>query len=539
MLTEEQIRQLVAENERLRAANESLAGRLEKSESKVQEQACEIADLKYQMGLLRQKLYGRKSEKHLSLDPDVLQGNLFSDIELPEDERKALDAEIAAMEARNAKAIAPKAPRHRGAGKPMFSALDVEETHIYPDYPEGSDADDYVEIGTEQTDTIAVRPAKMYIKRVIRHKMVLRSSLQIQDPDRQAFLIAPLPPQTLARSMADESILADIIINKYLYHLPFHRQIEKYKELGVILSSSTVGDWFEAVCDRLRPLYDRLREEIMKTDYIQVDESNVPVIDNEKRKAVKGYMWVVRDMSRGMSYFHYDGGSRSAEVARRLIGGYRGAVQTDGYEVYGKYENDDRKLMLGCWAHARRRFAEALNYDRRHASEALVYIGRLYDIEREMKEAGLPPEVIRDRRLKEAVPVMDRFETWLEVTSMKFGTKDPMGKAIMYAYAFLPRLRRYVFDGRYRIDNNTIESSIRPLAVGRKNYMFCGNDAAAIRAAICYSLISCCKSADVSPRQWLEDILPRISQEKDLTKLLPMNWKKERENTAVWDIEQQ
>ena len=154
--------------------------------------------------------------------------------------------------------------------------------------------------------------------------------------------------------MASESLLADILIDKYVYHLPFYRVIQKYKELGVLLSDSTIGDWFNAVCSKLRPLYDKLRERIMSSDYIQVDESTLPVIDNEKHRAVKGYIWAVRDAVCGVVYFHYDMGSRGGDTARKLIGGYRGTIQTDGYEVYEAYEGAPGKRMIGCWAHARR-----------------------------------------------------------------------------------------------------------------------------------------------------------------------------------------
>ena len=136
-------------------------------------------------------------------------------------------------------------------------------------------------------------------------------SLQIEDPEKQTFVIAPLPEMIIPKGMASESLLADILIDKYVYHLPFYRVIQKYKELGVLLSDSTIGDWFNAVCSKLRPLYDKLRERIMSSDYIPVDESTLPVIDNEKHRAVKGYIWAVRDAVCGDVYFHYDMGSRA------------------------------------------------------------------------------------------------------------------------------------------------------------------------------------------------------------------------------------
>ena len=344
--------------------------------------------------------------------------------------------------------------------------------------------------------------------------------------DRQTFMIAPIPETIIPKGMASESLLADILIDKYVYHLPFYRVIQKYKELGVVLSDSTIGDWFSAVCSRLRPLYDKLRERIMSSDYIQVDESTLPVIDNEKHRAVKGYIWAVRDAVCGDVYFHYDMGSRSGETARRLIGGYRGTVQTDGYEVYEAYEGAPGKRMIGCWAHARRKFVEALDEDRKHASEALVYIGRLYGIEKEMQEAGLDAEAIRKRRQDKSYEIIREFEKWMDSVSNRFAPKSRMGKALVYTYTLLPRLSRYVLDGRYQIDNNGVENAIRPLAIGRKNYLFCGNHDAAVRAAIVYSLFSSCKARGIDTRTWLEGTLKRIPTEKNIDSLLPCNFRK-------------
>lgn len=509
---------LLEENRKLAAQVKKLAAENAELSVKKAELENTVSSLQAMMAWFRKRLYGKMSEKRLPLDPSVLEPSLF-DAPLPEEERAALDAEVKRMEEANARTIEVKAHR-REVRKPVMSDLPVIVTaDIYPDGMR--DNPDYVEIGVENTDTIAIRPAMMYVSRIVRHK----SSLQTEDPDRRTFVIAPLPETVIPKGMASESLLADILINKYTYHLPFHRQIQKYKELGVVLSDATMNDWFVAVCSRLRPLYDRLRERIMSKDYIQVDESTLPVIDNEKHRAVKGYMWAVRDAVGGSTYFHYDMGSRSGETARRLIGGYRGAVQTDGYEVYESFEGVPGKMMIGCWAHARRKFVEALDEDRRHASEALVYIGRLYDIEREMKEAGLEADAIRERRQKEAYPVIQAFERWMDSVSNSFAPKSRMGRAIVYTYTLLPRLGRYVLDGRYHIDNNGVENAIRPLALGRRNYLFCGNHDAAVRAAIVYSLFASCKAAKVDTRDWLEDVLRRLPTEKDLDTLLPCNWK--------------
>ena len=513
---------LMAEQVRLVAEQTRLMAEKERPLAKAEEMQATINDLRSMMAWVRKKLFYKMSEKNLPLDPNVLEPTLF-DQSLSEEEQAKLDAEVKKMEEQNARAIEVKVHK-REVRRPVLSGnLPVEETHIYP---EGiQDNPDYVEIGVENTDTLAIRPAKMYIKRVVRHKFVLKSDLQIEDPDRQTFLIAPLPETIRPKSMAHASLLADILINKYIYHLPFYRQIQKYKELGVLLNDATINDWFTSVCVRLRPLYDKLRERIMSSDYIQVDESTLPVIDNEKHRAVKGYMWAVRNALTGDVYFHYDMGSRSGDTARRLIGGYSGAIQTDGYEVYESFENTPGKRMIGCWAHARRKFVEALDENKKYASEAIVYIGKLYKIEEEMREAGLTPDEVKERRQKESYPIIQEFEKWMNSVAGRFAPKSRMGKALVYTFALLPRLSRYVLDGRYNIDNNGIENAIRPLALGRKNYLFAGNHDAAVRAAIVYSLFSSCKAAGIDTRSWLEDILTRLpSHEGDLSVLLPGNW---------------
>ena len=282
-----EIQRLREQNAKLAAMNKTLLAEQARLLAQAEEMQAAINNLQSMMAWFRKKLFGSMSEKHLPLDPNVLEPTLF-DQHLSAEEQAKLDAEVKAMEEQNAKVIEVKAHK-RDVRKPVLSSnLPIEETHIYPEGVQ--DNPDYVEIGVENTDTLAIRPAKMYVKRIVRHKFVLRSQLQIEDPDRQTFLIAPLPETIRPKSMVDASLLANILINKYIYLLPFYRQIQKYKELGVLLNDATINDWFTSVCERLQPLYDKLREQIMSSDYIQVDESTLPVIDNEKHRAVKGYM---------------------------------------------------------------------------------------------------------------------------------------------------------------------------------------------------------------------------------------------------------
>ncbi len=487
-----------------------------------------VSALEDQLYWLRKKMFGRMSEKNLPLDPSALSEPTLFDEPLSEEERAALDAEVKKTEEAESKAIKVKSYDRKPRKAIDTSNLETREEHIYPDV---ENRDDYVEMPPEVTETLVYAPARMYVLRTVRHKLVLKSSLQIKDPDRRAFEIAPLPAAPLPKCMASVSLLTDVILEKFMYHMPFYRVIQKYKELGVSISDSTMNDWYAATCERLKPLYDILKREVLSNSYIQVDESTLPVIDNEKHRAVKGYIWCTRAVESNLVVFHYDMGSRSYETARRILSGYRGTIQTDGYDAYDQFENDPHIQVIGCWAHVRRKWSDALDEDRRTASEALVYINRLYHIESEVKEAGITGDALKEKRRKESYPVICQFERWMCETVGKVSENSRIGKALKYTFPLLPRLGRYVNDGRFLIDNNLVENAIRPLALGRKNYLFCGNHDAAIRAAIVYSLVDSCKALGVDPRSWMEDVLLRITacgnDRAALRELLPDRWEKE------------
>ena len=224
-------------------------------------------------------------------------------------------------------------------------------------------------------------------------------------------------------------------------------------------------------------------------------------------------------------------GLHSHETARRLLRGYCGTIQTDGYGAYDQFETDPHIRVIGCWAHARRKWSDALDEDRRTASEALSCINRLYHIENEAEEAGVTGDALKERRQKEAYPVILQFEKWMYETATRSSQNSRIGKAIGHTLPLLPRLGRYVNDGRFRIDNNLVENAIRPLAPGRKNFLFCGNHDAAERAAIVYSLVDSCKALDIDPREWMEDVLLRIpgneNNREALRELLPDRWTKQ------------
>lgn len=534
MTVEKQLISALAEVERLRKA---VVGKdaeishkdalLSLKDAEISQKNAEIKKLSDTLLWLRRKVFGKMSEKNLPLDPDQLL--LFEQEHLTDEERARLDKEVEAAEQQMTKTITVKV-------KPARRNLDTTGllTEVVDIYPEGTTdengrlKDEYVEIGTDESSRLEHIAAKTYIEKTVIHKVMLKSDSDKAPEDRR-IIGARLPLAPVSRCMAGASVLADIIIGKFMYHLPFYRQIQQYKESGITISESTMGGWYEAAVEKLKLLYDILRQHILQSEYIQIDESVLPVIDSEKHKARKGYEWCVRDAIRGAVMFYYDRGSRGSKVAREILGAYKGAIQCDGYDAYDQFEKNDNITVYGCWAHARRKFVDALNENNRLATEALCFIRKIYKVESDADKAGLNADERKEQRLKISYPTIRLFETWMKETYLKVLPNSKMGDAIEYTYSLLPRLSRYVNDGRINIDNNLIENAIRPLALGRKNYLFCGNDASAYRAAIVYSLISTCKAVDVDPRTWMEDVLRKIPyyqrDQRDLAELLPFNWK--------------
>ena len=487
-----------------------------------------IKQLNDQLAWYRRKFWKASSEKFIPHDPSQRRID-FDGLDVLPQEQEAINE--AAKEIVSYERTRAEKEKRQPVRLPLPDDLRREEEVIEP---EGID-ENWTRIGEEITEVLEHKPGELYVRRIVRPKYALRKDLQQlreenEESGQKNMKIAALPLLPLPRSNAGASLLAELLMGKYMYHLPFHRSIAMFKLAGVSIPASTVNGWFTGSSDLLRALYYRLRDIVLASDYIQVDESTVPVINNEKHRAVKSYLWVVRSVMDNLMFFHYDKGSRAQKVVIELLQNYQGAIQTDGYEAYSIYENKKGVLLLGCWAHARRKFNDALKEDESGASYALEQIGMLYNVEAMATDQELDHDQRAALRERLAYPILCAFEKWIVNYYPKALVQGRMYKALTYTYSLFQRLSRYHLDGRYQIDNNLVENAIRPLALGRKNYLFCGNHDAAENAAIMYSLLGCCKSCDVNPRQWLTDVLSRIpvynnDYSLDLAELLPHNWK--------------
>lgn len=488
-----------------------------------------LRQLNDQLLWYRRKFWKSASEKFIPEDPAQRKIDFDGLDVLPEEEEAAKEAVNEIITYKRKK---PEVVKKQPVRIPLPEHLRREEEVIEP---EGID-ERWIRIGEEITEILDYIPGELFVRRIIRYKYALKKELQkLQEisnevPLEKTIKIAQLPLLPLPRSYAGPGLLTELTMGKFYFHMPFHRQLSQFKLIGILMPASTVNDWNTGVSDLLRALYYRLRELVLQSDYIQVDESTVPVINDEKHRAVKAYLWVVRSVMDKLMFFHYDKGSRAQKVVIELLKNFQGAVQTDGYDAYSIYENKKGILLLGCFAHSRRKFTDGLKEDKARAEYALDQLGLVYAVEKMADEQNLNYEQRAELRSRLAYPILVAFEKWIVSQIPEVLPGGRMYKALTYTYALFQRLTRYHLDGRYKIDNNLIENDIRALALGRKNYLFCGNHDAAENAAIMYSLFGCCKAADVNPREWLTDVLKRIPEynndySRDLAELLPHNWK--------------
>jgi hypothetical protein len=313
------------------------------------------------------------------------------------------------------------------------------------------------------------------------------------------------------------------MISKFVDHLPFYRQVQQFKREGVKIAESTITGWFNATCRLLDPLYEVLRTKVQQSDYINADETPIPVQNSPKQGAThKGYHWVYLASQEMLVCFDYQK-SRGRAGPEAFLEKFKGALQTDGYVGYEVFDNRSGITLLSCMAHARRYFEQALDNDQVRAAYALTRIQELYAVERQAREEHLTYQERYKLRQQQSVPVLEELEEWLKENIREVLPKSAISKAIAYSLKLWPRLKQYTQNGKWEIDNNKVENNIRPVALGRKNYLFAGSHQAARYAAMLYSFLGTCKINDVEPFEWLRTTIEKIPDCKlgELDQLLP------------------
>lgn len=485
-----------------------------------------IDELTAQVAWLNRQLFGRKSEKLAAYDPNQL--DLFSG-QLPENATEIMEARDKAVDSLPETTVERKRERKN---RKMMEDLPVLEKVVIE--PEGIDMNLYKKIGEEVTRVVEHKPGQLYIKEIIRPKYGLRDNTSLPPSGMRSVEIAPLPLLPIYKGIAGPTLLAEILLQKYEYHLPFYRQVQQLRHLGFKASESTIDGWFKPTVELLKPLYEVLKSEIMKSDYLQGDETTVPVMDKSTHKTNKEYLWLVRAVEQRLVLFHYNNGSRSGTVIEKLTKSFNGYFQCDGFDGYeSAFKTRKDVHIVNCMAHIRRHFEQAIKENKEMAEHALKEIQLLYRIEHDCDERELTAGQRKQERREKSEPIMQALKLWMETEGIKYSPSSLIGKAITYAYTRWDNMMRYLEDGRIRIDNNLAENAIRPVTLGRKNYLFCGNHEAAVSMSVVCSLLATCKAHEVNPREYLNDVIAKMpymqkASYNELLQLLPHKWKTDK-----------
>ena len=449
----------------------------------------ENASLRFRLEQLERLVFGSKSERTVTMElPGQL--GLFSRDDVEQMPDLPQEKESIAYE---------RTKKGHNGRNALPGHLPVREVTMEPE----EDTQGMKKIGEEVTETLEYTPASLVRVRTIRPKYAKN--------DGGGIVIAPLPERPIDKGIAEAGLLAHILVSKYVDHLPLYRQAKIFKrDFGWDPATSTLGDWMSGCCQLLEPLYNRLKQKILALGYIQADESPIKVLECDKKgSSHQGYQWVYHDPVQKLVLFNYRKG-RGQHGPKELLAGYTGYLQCDGYTVYDKIGQDLKITLDGCLVHARRKFHEAKDGDPQRAKRALDLFADIYVLEKEIKGQNPGHEGTRARRNEKILPLLLEIKHWIETESVKVLPKSPMGKAMAYFLNQWPKFANIFTDGRIQLDNNLIENAIRPLALGRKNYLFAGSHKAAQNAAMLYSFFGSCKMQGINPTQWLTDTLQRL-----------------------------
>jgi transposase len=494
---------------------------LEENRALLEEKNDRIDTLEEALRLLRSQRFAPKSEK-ASTD----QLGLFNEAEAGVYEAEE-DADDEAIEV-------PAHKRRKGGRRPIPDFL--PRTEVLHDLTDAEkvcprDASHTLKrIGEEVSEQVDIIPAVLQVLRHVRPKYACGIC-------KEGVRIAPLPPQPIPKSQASPSLLAHIVTSKYVDGLPLYRQEKMLSRIGMDMPRSTLASWVVKLGDLTEPLLERMRDEIRRHDVVQCDETPFQVLKEPGKRAESvSYLWALRGgpSEHPLLVYTYDP-TRSAEVPKRLLKGFQGFLQTDGYKGYTALGQESGIEHVGCWAHARRKFDEARRGQgksrKKHAKssakeskarQGLAQIQKLYAVERKLADAT--PAQRHAARQEQTAPLIEKLRAWLDASLPSVPPQSLTGKALHYLDGQWPKLIRVLDDGRLPLDTNLVENAIRPFVVGRKAWLFADTVGGARASANLYSLVETAKANGIEPWAYLDHLfeqLPAAATSADIEALLP------------------
>jgi|SRR6266545_154650 len=476
-----------------------------------------IASLTHQLEQLQKIIFGSKHERFVPTDESKTNLQLTLDLNADTIAQCKITEATKVEYIRTKTQVTENKPKAHPGRMKLPEHLRRDTIILQPD----TDTAGLKKIGEEVTEVLDYIPGELYVKQYIRLKYV-----QPLNEISNTVITASLPGRLMEKCMAGEGLLAQIVVDKYVDHLPMHRQLQRFQRAGVTIAQSTISDWMKNVLLMLIALYELHKKQVLSSSYLHADETTIKVLDEMKKgKTHLGYYWVYHNSTQKIVFFDYNKG-RGRESPGEVLKEYKGYLQTDGYAVYDDFDKEPQITLLHCMAHARRKFVEALGNDKARAEHALNLFQQLYAIERKIKDEELTDDALLELRQQQAVPVLKALKEWMTEEYQKVLPKSPIGKAIAYCLPRWEKLSIYTTDAILQIDNNPVENAIRPVALGRKNYLFAGSHEAAQRAAMIYSLFATCRTHNINPYEWLKDVLERMHlyTTSNIAELLPQNW---------------
>jgi transposase len=500
--------ELRAEYERLKA----LTAQLEAENSQLREQLKEAQLL---IAQLRRELFGPKADK-LTPEQEAQLRALNKDLQAEAQRPAPVSDQVLEREDR-----AARRRRQRRRGRyPLPDHLETETVTIEPEEKVCPCCGKPLErIGEEISEEIDLIPAKLIRRRTVRPKYACRCG-------EAGVKIAPLPPRLMPQSRLGLGLATHILLSRFDDHLSFYRLEQQFRERhGIVIARQQMVQWVEQIAFWLRPVYDAMWRQMLTGSYLQVDETPVRVLDRDvEGKAARGYLWFYA-VPRGDVILDFDR-SRALKVVQQRLKDFTGTIQTDAYEVYQSLERKESRIeRIGCLAHARRRFYAALQQNLPDAVWFISQIRLLYEIEDEARDlVSAERQLLRQQRAPSIWEALKARAVELQPKSLP---KSTIGSAIRYFLDEYDALTGYLRDGRFEIDNNLIENSIRPSAIGKRRWLFIGHPDAGWRSAVVYSIIVSCRRRGINPQDYLTDVLRRLpmARTNDIQDLMPANWK--------------
>ena len=420
----------------------------------------------------------------------------------------------------------PRAPRSRQPKAPRLpDNLPVVEEILDPE-PVKAQPEQWRQIGQEVTERLDYEPGRFLKRRTVRRTYVHRT-----EPDL-APVTAPLPPCLQERGLAAPGLMTHVLVTKYCDHVPLYRLEQIFaRRHGVNLPRQTLARWVEVAAEWLKPIYEHIRTGVLAGGYVQMDETPVNYLEPGNGKTKKGYFWT--GCRPGGDVFFWWDTSRAAEVLEGLIPvDFKGTVQCDGYGAYPSFAKGRQGAitLAACWAHSRRALYEARPEAPKTCGWLLKQIQNLYRIESVLRDQKAGPALREAVRAHQSRPIVERIGAALTRLKARgrFLPKSLMGEAIDYALGQWPGLQVYLGNGRIEVDNNGVENSIRPTAIGKKNWLFIGEAGAGQRSAIVYTIIESCRRRGIDPYAYLLDVLTRLPHmtNRQIAEITPEAWQK-------------